>query len=121
MAVMYKTPPFSTLVEGESLTEKEHAASCDINKMIQSAARGMQIRQGRQPRYGYDDTTMDLLHHRIAKEQNEAAMAEIELPEELENLPEETKAKFKKRKNKKQPGPPVEKQEELPLDKTPKA
>lgn len=100
MAILYKQTPFDTIIEGESLTEQEHIDSCDINKMIKNAARGMQIRGGNNPVYGYDDTTMDGLQFRIEKERLENELTRIAeeeelLPEALESLPQKVKEKFK--------------------------
>lgn len=100
--------PYAFFTEGESLTEQEHAASCDINKMVRDAARGVAIRgQSSEPVYGYDDTTMDAVRFRIEKAAIEKNLAEtfhqeLDLPDEeisalektLESIPQKTREKF---------------------------
>ena len=61
MALNYQPSKHAFFTEGEDLTEQEHLDSCDINKMVKNAMRGMQVRGGNNPKYGYDDMTMDVL------------------------------------------------------------
>lgn len=99
MAILYKPSKHAWIPEGESLTEPEHADSCDINKMIKNAARGMQVRAGAQPVYGHDDLTMDGVQYRILKQQTEEELQRLaesgEVDEEaLQYIPDEIKKKF---------------------------
>lgn len=112
MAIKYQSSKFAFHTEGESLTEAEHADSCDINRMIASAHRGLQVRGGSAPQYGYDDTTMDGLRFRIEKakleeELSETAKANEFLEEELNRIPEKIRKKFgfKAKKAEQKPGP----------------
>lgn len=103
MAILGKTPPFATVIEGESMTEQEHLDSCDINKMIHAVHRGQMIRGGKPPQYGYDDTTMDGVTHRIKKEQVEKELSTIArenefTQEELDKIPENVQKRFKFKK-----------------------
>ena len=84
--------------EGVSLTEPEHESSCDINIMVKSALRGLQVRSGPQPQFGYDDTTLDAVTHRIQKQELEnelkiSAKAELE-PQFADFIPQSIKQKF---------------------------
>lgn len=95
--VEYKQTPYDTIIEGDSLTEQEHTDSCDANKMLLNAARGMSVRGGAQPQYGYDDTTMDGVQFRIQKEalERELANGPKEFSEEeLELIPKPIQEKF---------------------------
>lgn len=65
--IKYSKSPYDIFTEGESLTEQEHLASCDINLMLKASDRGIQVRGGADPVYGYDDTTMDAVQFRIQK------------------------------------------------------
>ena len=90
MAVLYKPTKFDTPVDPVSLTEQEHADSCDINKMIQAVHRGYAVRgsNGAQglnyPDGMYDDTTMDALQFRILKQDLEQELGEIAETQEFE-------------------------------------
>jgi len=98
--IKYKSTKNAFHTEGVSLTEQEHKNSCDINLMIKDAHKGRQVRGGSQPRYGFDDTTVDPINFRIQKEQLETelsatAQAHEFSPEELEHIPSDVKKKFK--------------------------
>lgn len=102
--IQYTPSKHAFYTEGPSLTEQEHKDSCDINIMIKNAHRGMNIRGGSTPQYGYDDTTMDALQFRIQKEKLESELSNV--PKEFEQheldlIPEPIKQKFgyKLRKN----------------------
>lgn len=95
--VEYQPGPFDTKVDPETLTEVEHQDSCDINKMILNAHRGMNIRGGGSNTYGYDDLTMDGVSFRIEKERLENELSQV--PKEMEEealalIPEKIKTKF---------------------------
>lgn len=95
--ILYKTTKHAFMTEGDSLTEQEHIDSCNINLMMKNINRGMQVRGGNTPRYGYDDTTMDGLQFRIMKQNNEDALNALpkELDEETFNvLPPEIHHKY---------------------------
>lgn len=77
MALNYQPSKHAFFTEGEDLTEQEHLDSCDINKMVKNAMRGMQVRGGNNPKYGYDDMTMDGLQHRILKQQLEQELGDL--------------------------------------------
>lgn len=116
MAIKYLSSDYAIYPEGDSLTEQEHKDSCDINKMIKNAARGLQVRGGSEPKFGYDDTTMDGVQFRIQKEQLEKSLSEISRsnefsPDELKHVPENVKKKFKFRQKAEQK--PVPKNDEL--------
>lgn len=102
--ILYEPSPYAVYCEGESLTEPEHKDSCDINKMIKAAHRGIDLRGNPHPgEYGYDDTTMDGLTFRIEKEKIERELAEslneAEFTDEHEKLlPDEVKRRYKIRK-----------------------
>lgn len=95
-----------------SLTEQEHTESCDINKMIRDAHRGMTVRGGGTNRYGYDDTTMDAVQFRIQKQELEKNLGEYFENNEIDDAEEDALKgyapsalkKFKIRKKK--PVPP---------------
>ena len=75
MALNYQPSKNAFFTNEEELTEQEHLDSCDINKMVKNAMRGMQVRGGRNPVYGYDDMTMGGLKHRILKQQLELELS----------------------------------------------
>lgn len=78
MPIHYKSTKWAMKDFGPSLTEQEHKDSCDINKMVRSAKRGMQVRGSGNPvRYGFDDMTLDSVQFRISKQQAEEDMDEI--------------------------------------------
>lgn len=77
VAIQYQSSKYAFVTEGEELTEQEHLDSCDINKMVKNAMRGMQVRGGSNPIYGYDDITMDGLQHRILKQQLEQELGDL--------------------------------------------
>lgn len=95
---------FATPVDEESLTEQEHKDSCDINIMMRKINNGQQIRTANSELlYGYDDTTMDGLQHRIMKQKIEQDLQQISQDQEfteaeLNVIPESVKQKFKLRK-----------------------
>lgn len=100
MAKLYLSSDYAIYPEGNSLTEQEHTDSCDINKMVKNAARGLQVRGGPQPQFGYDDTTLTGLDVRIQKQQLEESLHKISSenefsPEELQHIPNDVKSKFK--------------------------
>lgn len=99
MPVMYKPTKFAFHTEGEPLTEQEHKASCDINKMIKNAHRGLPVRGGYAPRYGYDDTTLDGVQFRIQKQMVEDNLNEVSKTEftqkEFDLIPKDIREKFK--------------------------
>lgn len=79
MALKYELSEFATIVEDENnqdLTEQEHKNSCDINVMMRSLARGVEVRGNQGLQYGYDDTTMSGLELRIQKQNLERDLAE---------------------------------------------
>lgn len=106
MAVLYKTTKHDVVNDEPSLTEIEHADSCDINKMMKHASRGQEIRgNSSRQTYGYDDTTMDGVQFRIQKEQleNQLASGQQEFTEEeLAFIPPKVQEKFKFKVRKKQ-------------------
>ena len=77
MALNYQPSEHAFFTAEEDLTEQEHLDSCDINKMVKNAMRGMQVRGGNNPTYGYDDMTMDGLQHRILKQQLEQELGDL--------------------------------------------
>lgn len=101
MPILYKPSKYAFLTDGEILTEQEHKDSCDVNKMLAQAKRGYQIRgSNTSPIYGYDDTTMDAVTHRIQKQKLEEELIKISktsefTEEELKSIPESIKNKFK--------------------------
>lgn len=110
MPLKYEPSEHAFFTEGDCLTEQEHADSCDINKMILNVHRGLDVRGGSQPSFGYDDMNMDLVQHLILKQQNEAELRAIaennEFSEKEFNLiPEAIRAKFKFKKSKAAPEP----------------
>lgn len=109
--ILYKPSKHAIYPDGESLTEQEHKDSCDINKMIRDAHKGRQVRGGSQPRYGFDDTTVDPINFRIQKEQIEndlsaTAKAHEFSPEELKHVHPDVQKKFGFRTKKAPPDPP---------------
>lgn len=79
MAILSTPSQYAFFTEGESLTETEHAPSCDINLMLRNAARGLNVRGSYNPgTYGYDDTTMDGVQFRIQKEQIESELQQLQ-------------------------------------------
>ena len=80
MPIMYEPTPYDINTDGDSLTEQEHKDSCDINKMMKNALRGMDVRGGSNGTYGHDDMTMDGLSFRIEK---------AKLETDLQNGPKE--------------------------------
>ena len=97
MAIKYDPTPWDFHTEGPSLTEQEHADSCDINKMVKNAMRGMDVRGSIPGNYGYDDTTMDGLTFRMEKQRLEQELAsgpkEFE-EEEFKLIPKSIAEKF---------------------------
>lgn len=109
MALTRPLSKFATIIDDESPTEQEHKDSCDINKMMLSLSRGLEVRGSRVPQYGYDDTTMDGVQFRVEKERLERDLAETARShefseEEFEALPEAVRKKFDfKKKQAKKP------------------
>lgn len=100
--------PHATEVTQESITEQEHKDSCDINKMLKSAQRGLQVRGGPPPVFGPDDTTMTGLQFRQEKarlehELAESAKAQEYLEGELNHIPPDIRKKFGFKQKKDQP------------------
>lgn len=101
MPIQYKPTKHAFVTKGAPLTEQEHKDSCDINKMLKASSRGLQVRGSKnEPRYGFDDTTLDGVQFRIKKQELEAELSEISAkhefsPEELEHIPPDVKKKFK--------------------------
>jgi len=99
-AIFFKPSELDICPEG---AEQEHKDSCDINKMIAKAARGQDIRGNPSEQiYGYDDTTMDGLTHRINKEQLERELqstmsTELFTQEEISLMPKSVVERFKPR------------------------
>lgn len=115
--ILYKPSKHAIFPEGETLTEQEHKDSCDINLMLRHAGRGLQVRGGPQPEYGYDDTTMDAVRFRIEKDRLEkdlssAAKSEEFSEEQISLIPEPVRKKFgfKAKKSAKEQVPPNDKQ-----------
>lgn len=103
MAILYTPTKYAFFTEGLSLTEQEHQDSCDINKMIKSASRGLTIRGGKEPIYGHDDLTLDGLQFRIQKQNLEEELKNtseaLEFTQhELDQIPESVRKKYKFRK-----------------------
>ena len=62
MPLMYEPCPDAIYPEGESLTEQEHAAECDINRIMARAKAGLPITGSAfSPVYGDDDLNQDLM------------------------------------------------------------
>lgn len=101
MPINYKPTKYAFFTSDEEITEQEHLDSCDINKMVKNAARGHHVNGNPYPQqYGYDDTTMDGVTHRINKQKLEAELQETAKTtefsdEELKLIPESIKKKFK--------------------------
>lgn len=100
MALLYKPTKYAfvtVLEDGDKITEQEHTDSCDINKMIRSIDRGQMVRGGGSTIYGYDDTNMDAVQHRILKQQAEEELkaGPKEFTQEiLDLIPASIKQKF---------------------------
>lgn len=80
--------------------EQEHKDSCDVTKMLRDIDRGILVRGNPAPPvYGYDDTTMDSVTHRIQKEKLERELFKsaksVELTEEeMKLIPKNIQKKF---------------------------
>lgn len=103
MARMYELSKHATIIDDEEVTEQEHKDSCDINKMMLSLSRGLEVRGSGTPQFGYDDTTMTGVQFRIEKEALERDLAETARShefseEEFEALPEAVRKKFEFKK-----------------------
>lgn len=102
MPLQYKLSKHATITETEEfpdLTEQEHKNSCDINVMMKSLARGVEVRGNGNLTYGYDDTTMSGLELRIQKQNLERDLAETAAThefdeEEFKQIPEHLQKKF---------------------------
>lgn len=108
MPLQYKPSKNAFYTEGDSLTEQEHKDSCDVNKMIHSAHKGLQVRGSKhKPQYGYDDTTVDAVTFHIQKEEaitglHETASKNEFESKDLEKIPEDVRKKFGFKKKKSQ-------------------
>lgn len=113
MAIKYLHTKYAFNTTGPSLTEQEHKDSCDINIMIKSVQRGQQIRGSAKPSvYGYDDTTIDGVQHRIQKQQLEESLTDFTRKNELDTkelklIPPQVQQKFGFKEKKAQPKPPA--------------
>lgn len=99
MAILYKANKDAIMPVGESLTEQEHLESCDINRQVERARRGLPlIGSANEPRYGVDDTNLDLMQVKNALRDAEARMNEVPKDslseEELAHVPEGVRKKF---------------------------
>lgn len=120
MPILYSPSPYAQHCDEESLTEPEHADSCDINIMVSRAARGLDIRGNAiTPQYGHDDLTMDALQFRIQKQKIENELAEAAekhefQEEEFKLIPESMKNKFKFKKAQKKDDKQLNEQSQNP-------
>lgn len=119
MPLMYELSKHATFIpypgSEEDLTEQEHKDSCDINHMMRSLDRGIEVRGNNNIQFGYDDTTMSGLELRIHKQNLErdlAATAETHEfdEEELKNVHPDVQKKFGF-KTKKAPKPDAKRDE----------
>lgn len=99
MPILYSPTKFAFFTEGDPVTEPEHKDSCDINKMMRNALKGLQVRGGPPPVYGEDDLTMDALTFHIRKSELEKELIknseQLEFTkEELELIPKNVREKF---------------------------
>lgn len=99
MPILYSPTKFAFFTEGDPITEPEHKDSCDINKMMSNAIKGLQVRGGPPPVYGEDDLTMDALTFHIKKSELEKELRknseQLEFTkEELELIPKNVREKF---------------------------
>lgn len=69
MPIQYTPSKYAYYTSDEILVEQEHAVECDANVIIKRAANGQSVRTRVPGPYGYDDTTLDGVQHRIIKEQ----------------------------------------------------
>lgn len=103
MPLQYNYGPNAVINDEASLTEQEWKDSCDINKMIRGALKGAIMNGSPNPAvFGYDDTTLDGVTHRINLQKSHEAMEKLS-KEELEplayeNIPDHIRKKFKLRK-----------------------
>ena len=100
MAILYTPTKNAFFTEGDTLTEAEHADSCDINKMMRNALKGLQVRGGSPPAYGEDDLTMDAVSFHIQKQKLEKELEEIAAKHEFETkeldlIPKKVRDKYK--------------------------
>lgn len=100
MAILYSPTKFAFFTEGDPVTEPEHQDSCDINKMMRNALKGLQVRGGPNPVYGEDDLTMDAVSFHIQKQNLEKELNEIAEkhefdPKELDLIPKKVRDKYK--------------------------
>lgn len=115
--ITYEAKKGAFFTEGLSLTEQEHMDSCDINIMIKSIARGHPVRMGKEPRFGYDDTTIDPVILRIQKEKIEADLTALaasgEISEdEVKHIPDHIRKKFDFKTHKKDSKKPAVKNDD---------
>ena len=100
MAIQYTPTQHAFYTVGDPLTEAEHADSCDINKMMHNALKGLQVRGGSPPAYGEDDLTMDAVSFHIQKQKLEKGLEEIAAKHEFETkeldlIPKKVRDKYK--------------------------
>lgn len=97
---MYEPSPDAIYTVGESLTEQEHAADCDINRMMDRARRGLPISGvTSELAYGDDDLTLDLMGVKLQKQALEVKLGEMArtadfTEEEVLRLPKWLRDKF---------------------------
>lgn len=102
MPIQYKSSKHALIIEGENMTEQEHKDSCDINKMVKSAARGLQVRGSSTGPWAdgtIDDLTIDRTQLNIQKQHLEAELtafaSQNELsPDELKHVPSHVQKRF---------------------------
>ena len=99
MPLMYEPCPDAIYPVGESLTEQEHAAECDINRIMARAKAGLPITSSASaPVYGDDDLNQDLMSVKLKKQDLEKSLSEMAqetLSEsEVARLPNWLKEKF---------------------------
>lgn len=126
MAYLPKPGVHAIKTEGESLTEPEHAKSCDINVIMKNVARGLHVRGGPQPQYGLDDTTMDGVSFRITKEQTETELRNLARENEFEEIdlnliPKSVREKFGFKEKKKPTQTPPKNDDKPKNDEKPAA
>lgn len=105
MAIKYEPGEHAIYCENNEITDKawtetEHKDSCDINLMLKNAAKGVQVRTGQGPIYGFDDTTMDPVTFRNEMQTLQQEMGNISenmefTEEEIQVIPEKIKKQFK--------------------------
>lgn len=100
MPIEYKPDPYGIHTGPETLVEQEHKDSCNINIMLKKALNGQPVRMSsNNPTYGYDDTTLSGLDHRIQMQETIESLEQLapqaELTEEqLNAIPEKDRKRF---------------------------